>query len=292
MFHYRTNSLLAAALAPDRSPNTYRNASLPHWSSRNSLDSLSTVSALYLYTNPPPVGYGTPAPKVAESVLRSYNYNRNPPELRTQQIDLWTVNVPYWLGPDSEFPFNQVHGNFWAREAYEMFESLLIKNFENIQIVADRVTNHFHLTNSTVLTKGRQTWCPLQEQSLPSALAYKNMAELFEMNLEVKSTNCFEWLRCFFRMLERNEIMYNGFVLKEQITYNTDKVTRDKTKRIKTIRIPKTHTIRGKEECYKFMMDLSRSFCSYIKHGERGKLQRRAIASANMILRMFFMIVE
>jgi hypothetical protein len=39
-------------------------------------------------------------------------------------------------------------------------------------------------------------------------------------------------------------------------------------------------------------MDLARSFCSYIKHGERGKLQRRAIASANMILRMFLFIVE
>lgn len=292
MFSYRTNSLLAAALAPDRSTDTYRNASLPHWPSRNSLNSLSTISALYLYTNPPPVGYGTPAPKVAESVLRSYNYNRNPPELRMRRIDLWDVNIPYWLGEDSAYPFDQVHGNFRVREAYDMFESLLIKNFENIQIVADRVTNHFLLTNSTVLTKGRQTWCPIQEQSLPSALAYRNMAELFEMNLGVKSTNCFEWLRCFFRMLERTEITYNGFVLKEQITYNTDKVTREKTKRIKTIRQLKTKTIKGKEECYKFMMDLARSFCSYIKHGERGKLQRRAIASANMILRMFLMIVE
>lgn len=118
------------------------------------------------------------------------------------------------------------------------------------------------------------------------------MVELFEMNLGVRSTNCFEWLRCFFRMLERNEITYNGFLMKEQITYNTDKVTREKTKRIKTIRQARTKTIKGREECYKFMKDLARSFCSYIKHGERGKLQRRAIASANMILRMFLMIVE
>lgn len=40
------------------------------------------------------------------------------------------------------------------------------------------------------------------------------------------------------------------------------------------------------------MMDLARSFCSYIKHGERGKLKRRAIVSANTILRMFLFIIE
>lgn len=39
-------------------------------------------------------------------------------------------------------------------------------------------------------------------------------------------------------------------------------------------------------------MDLARSFCSYIKLGERGKLKRRAIASANIILRMFLFIIE
>lgn len=35
---------------------------------------------------------------------------------------------------------------------------------------------------------------------------------------------------------------------------------------------------------YKGMLDLTRSFCSYIKHGERGKVDRRAIASAIPIL--------
>lgn len=32
---------------------------------------LSSISFLYLYTNPPPMGYGTPAPKVAETVNRT-----------------------------------------------------------------------------------------------------------------------------------------------------------------------------------------------------------------------------
>lgn len=50
--------------------------------------------------------------------------------------------------------------------------------------------------------------------------------------------------------------------------------------------------IKGKEEVFKYMLDLSRSFCSHIKHGERGKMERRAIASANPILRMFLHIIE
>lgn len=40
------------------------------------------------------------------------------------------------------------------------------------------------------------------------------------------------------------------------------------------------------------MMKMARSFTSYIKHGERAKLTRRAIAPANVILRMFLHIVE
>ncbi len=40
------------------------------------------------------------------------------------------------------------------------------------------------------------------------------------------------------------------------------------------------------------MMDYARSFCSYIKHGERGRLKHRAIASASVINSMFTHITE
>lgn len=40
------------------------------------------------------------------------------------------------------------------------------------------------------------------------------------------------------------------------------------------------------------MINLAQQFCSYIKHGERSKLHRRAIASANVIMRMFLFIIE
>lgn len=40
------------------------------------------------------------------------------------------------------------------------------------------------------------------------------------------------------------------------------------------------------------MFNLGREFSSYIKHGERAKLQRRAFASPNMVKRMMFKIIE
>lgn len=46
--------------------------------------------------------------------------------------------------------------------------------------------SHTMQTNLTVLTKGRQTWCPLMRQSTPSALAYKRMAQFFEQTWESK----------------------------------------------------------------------------------------------------------
>lgn len=41
---------------------------------------VSLVSLLYIYSSTPPMGYGTQAPKVAETVTRSYAYNLKKPE--------------------------------------------------------------------------------------------------------------------------------------------------------------------------------------------------------------------
>lgn len=61
------------------------------------------------------------------------------------------------------------------------------------------------------------------------------------------------------------------------------------TRRLKTSRWVE---IEGKENVQKKVLDLLRSFCSYMKHGERAKLNRRAIASANPLLKMFPHLIE
>jgi hypothetical protein len=60
-------------------------------------------------------------------------------------------------------------------------------------------------------------------------------------------------------------------------------VTRKKTFRASTD---------SKEDSHELVLDWARSFCPYIKHAERGKLHRRAIASANPIMRVFLYIIE
>ncbi|CAB3232779.1 unnamed protein product [Arctia plantaginis] len=50
--------------------------------------------------------------------------------------------------------------------------------------------------------------------------------------------------------------------------------------------------IKGKEECNRWLDDYSRSFYSYIKHVERGKLDRRAIASGSIVIRLQLKIIE
>lgn len=56
--------------------------------------------------------------------------------------------------------------------------------------------------------------------------------------------------------------------------------------------IYKRTIIKGKSECNKYLDDMARSFCSYIKHAERGKKDRRAIASASLPMRMHLKIIE
>jgi hypothetical protein len=51
-------------------------------------------------------------------------------------------------------------------------------------------------------------------------------------------------------------------------------------------------TIEGKDNVRKYALGVIGQFASYMKHKERGKLERRAIASANMGLRMFLHIIE
>lgn len=57
-------------------------------------------------------------------------------------------------------------------------------------------------------------------------------------------------------------------------------------------RFLKKVTIKGVGNDRRKMFHYSGQFCGYIKHGERAKLERRAIASPNIIKRMFLLIIE
>lgn len=100
------------------------------------------------------MGYGSPAPKVAESVIRSMDYNSNPPDRRETIIDDYIINVPRWEGPANEYPFEEVHGNFHPGACHRMFLKQLMDDREPINETVQSVMNHLQNTNSSVLTKG------------------------------------------------------------------------------------------------------------------------------------------
>lgn len=255
------------------------------------LNSLSAVSALYLYTNPAPKGYGTPAPKIAETVLRANGFNLKN-ESKEKTIGEYTVNWPAWE-EEGEYPFDQITGNFHPGEAHQMFKRMLVDNFDNISRIAKDTIADALQTNSDVLTKGRQTFDCIKETSVSSSTAYQVMSEIYKLNLKKDSSNCLEWIQMFFECMNLDSMI--TLIREKRITsvkYRTCKYTKIKrrvvTYKFKWIR----QTIQGNEKVRKYMFELSTSFCGYIKHGERAKLNRRAIASPNIIKRMFLKIIE
>lgn len=286
--NYKVNSFLGAVFLdkpPCRAVREYP------WPENEQLNNLSSISGLYIYTEPAPNGYGVPGPKVAESVLRAYGFNRKPEELRFKKFGQYLVNWACW-DTDDEYPFEGTTGNWHPGEANRMYVEMLKKNFELIRTTANRTIERFLITNSDILTKGRQTWDPIRMRSVPSPTAYQEMAEFFKQNIGKDASNCLEWVQMFFLAMNQTELTTTTreVVLETKMVYNPRMKmrTRKGKRRISTKKI----TVSGNKAVREHMFDLSRSFCAYIKHGERAKLNRRAIASPNVIKRMLFKIIE
>lgn len=87
-------------------------------------NNLALISALYIYTGTPPHGYGTQAPKVAETVGRAYSFNKKPiQERKVTYDDIFEIEKLHWSYKDGPFPFDDIHGNFIPSEVLTMIEN-------------------------------------------------------------------------------------------------------------------------------------------------------------------------
>ena len=68
------------------------------------MKNISSISLLYMYSNTPPLAYGSPAPKVAESIIRSREYNHLPNGGRNKDDPL--LDRQFWLPSDGNFPLD------------------------------------------------------------------------------------------------------------------------------------------------------------------------------------------
>uniref|UniRef100_A0AAT9JAH8 RNA-directed RNA polymerase catalytic subunit n=1 Tax=Blattella germanica orthomyxovirus 1 TaxID=3133491 RepID=A0AAT9JAH8_9ORTO len=254
-------------------------------------DNLGMVSALYLYTNTPPHAYGTQAPKVAETVARSYRFNKKKDR---KKINILGRNIErmHWEEIDGPFPFNEIHGNFLPSELRLMVESFLVKYSTTIDNIATSIIEEMMTSNSDILTKGKQTYCPFTEQSVTAPRAYKNFHDFLTANGAPQSMNCLQWIRAIFEVTTKKSIKYTMQEEYEVLTekYNRETKQRERIKKVRR-RLVTKNTV-SEEESRNYVLDQITKFASYMKHKERGKLDRRAIASANMGLRMFLHAIE
>lgn len=175
--------------------------------------SLATISNLYMYTNPPPMGYGNPGPKVAESVLRSQSFNLKEAGTKEKMINGFVVNAGYWEDPDKDFPSGEVTGNWHPGEAYQMLTSFRNRNSGAILACGEQTLDYFIRSNANILTSGRQTWCPLSQTSCPSPDAYINFIDYLKMNNEEDNHSLFTFTQIIHK--KRTNLVKFIFLRKE-----------------------------------------------------------------------------
>lgn len=71
---------------------------------------LGAISFLYLYTNSPPMGYGTPVPKVAETMNRKSEFNKKSDKAPLTVFGIGTEKL-HWTSETEPFPFNTISSN-------------------------------------------------------------------------------------------------------------------------------------------------------------------------------------
>lgn len=129
-------------------------------------------------------------------------------------------------------------------------------------------------------------------KSTTCSKAFNNFIWIFKRNLQKTPSTLMETLIYWYELYDKHELSVvrrfikfekkKKYVMKMNIrvTFNNRKVYYKKV------------TIKGKDQCNKWLDDYARSFCSYIKHAERGKKDRRAIASGSLSMRMHLRVVE
>lgn len=181
--------MTAKNLSNDFRKEERKKSTLPEGINKN----LSLISGLYIYTNTPPHGYGTQAPKVAETINRAYSFNLKTTE-RLKEIMGRKIERMHWEKEDGPFPFDEIHGNFIPSECRLMVETFLKKNQPYVDNCVHEVMKKILETNSDILTRGRQTFCPFTNQSVTSAVAYKRMYEFLTENSGNQCLSCLEWI--------------------------------------------------------------------------------------------------
>nr|AJG39095.1 PB1 [Wuhan Mosquito Virus 7] len=263
----------------------------PAWLKEDVGRGLHMLNATYLYTNPPPYGHGSPGPYVYKTVQRAYDFAVRPDgHIKYQEI-LGYETVDSAIHEIEDFPKEGTTGLFHPGTVRAYVRSFMSKYGLKIDEAAEETMREVRTSNIDVLSKGRQTWDPFLKRSTTCAKAYNTFIDLIEKNLGKCPVTWLEGLLMWFELYNLERLVYittKEVVVKRQ-KYNP------KLKRVVTKYITKRRAVwktATGDNVRRRLDDYARSFCSYIKHAERGKMDRRAIASPSIPLRMLLKIVE
>nr|QMP82355.1 polymerase PB1 [Dermapteran orthomyxo-related virus OKIAV170] len=288
-FEEYPNSLIIDCIS--REDGELRNLRGDEEMSKEFSNNLSLISCLYMYVNTPPHGYGSHTKYVAETVRRSYSYNLKP---NNKEINLLGRKIErmHWETEDGDFPLEEIHGNYSPSHLKTMISSFLLKHSSTIDnVVEEVITKNLH-ANSDLLTRGKQTLCPMSDKSVAASTAYKRVFDFYQENLGLNNLTMFEYMRAMFVAMGEKTLKYNKVTTTEVTKKFYDKLSSQYVTSTKNIRKMIRTQTSCEEESFEVLLGWATKFASYVKHKERGKKDRRAIASANMFLRVYLFFIE
>nr|UYX69296.1 PB1 [Tiliqua thogotovirus] len=249
------------------------------------LSPTQTQELLYAYSGPAPVAYGTRTRAVLENIERPLKYYYKTPNV-TEAINVKTARKPI-EEINIEGPSSGYHEESLFRMAINFHKNHPLA-FEKLKYWIMYTLPRMHYSE---LSKGRQTYSFIHGRNLPAPLALEETVEFLESNLRRKiGATLLSYNQAVMDVLE---LETTECIIEESINpenqeymeeYDSDG---EPTLRLenKTKRRRVTFT---REELWKHMRWLNTMW----KHLERGRLNRRTIATPGMLLRGFVKVVE
>nr|QOQ34693.1 PB1 protein [Thogotovirus thogotoense] len=245
----------------------------------------TTQELLYAYTGPAPVAYGTRTRAVLENIIRPYQYFYKEPNVQ-RALDIKTgckepedINVE---GPSSGFHTASVlklADNFFRkyRPAMEKLKYWILVKLPKLKYAE--------------LSKGRQTYSFIHKRNLPAPIALEETVEFLEQNLRRKiGPTLLSYCQAIADVMELDETTYEGARDPRPWDIQLEEIDSDEEDPLfRQVGREETYTIKfSREELW----DQMRTLNTMWKHLERGRLNRRTIATPSMLIRGFVKIVE
>ncbi|APP91612.1 PB1 protein [Sinu virus] len=236
----------------------------------------------YAYTGPPPVAYGSKTKAVLENIKRPYQY------FDKHKRDDKDLDITIKSGKKDTTNINMEKPSSGYNEEWliKFSKDFCVKHRVAFDNLGNWLDFKLPLISYAELAKGRQTWSFIQKRNIPAAMALEETVEFLEHNLKRRvGKTMLEYLQAICDVLELDETNFLIKKNKKGIDMNTEgeEIEFVPTEKIKIVEIKFT-----REELWDQMRKLNTMW----KHFERGKLNRRTIATASMLVRGFVKITE